>query len=217
MKEIINFDFLKNPFDGLTAGNVKEFQNKCFSIAKQLLSDFCIECGEKEKKYYNLAEIEFYYFDKNDFNEDWNIVTYARNEYKAGDLFYHLSGVDICFESKYSDNRFGGILIRSLKGDGQKLITGPLSCKDELLNACKGSYMPKLQKSKFHVAKEPKTTKRLLGQTAMIDNIDGDYNLCFYDGDITNWNTERTWYDKRKGVVKSIEKKYTIERNLFSK
>lgn len=211
------FDFLKNPFKGLTSGNVKEFQDKCLYIAKQLLSDFCIECGEKEKKYYNFAEIEFYYFDKKDFNEEWNIVTYARDEYQAGDLFYHLSGVDICFDSKYSENRFGGILIRSLITDGQKLITGPLSCKDELLNACKGSCMPKLQKAKLQVAKEPKTTKRLLGHTAMIENIDGDYYLCFYDGNITNWNTERTWYDKRKGVVKSVEKKYTIDRKVSFK
>ncbi len=217
MEERIDFNFLKNPFDGLTSGNVNEFQNKCFSIAKQLLSDFCIECGKIEKKYYTFAEIEFYYFDKKDFNENWNIVTYARNGYEAGDLFYHLSGVDICFDSNYSKNRFGGILIRSLKSDDSKLITGPLSCKDELLNACKGGCMPKLQKSNYQVANEPKCTKRLLGQTAMIENIDGDYNLCFYDGCITNWNTERTWYDKRKGEVKSVEKKYTIYRNVSYK
>ena len=63
----------------------------------------------------------------------------------------------------------------------------------------------------------PISTKRLLGKTAMLDNIDGDYNLCFYNGNIKDWNTERTWYDKKTGKVKKIPKKYTIDRNIPTK
>ena len=63
----------------------------------------------------------------------------------------------------------------------------------------------------------PLTTKRLLGETAMLDNVDEDYNLCFYDGSIVDWNTIRNWYDKRKGEVKEVIKKYSIERNTPDK
>ncbi len=208
-----NFDFLKNPFEELTNEKKNEFQNKCSEIAENLFNNFCIQCGEK--KFY-FAEIEFYYYEKSKWENEWNKVTYARDGYDAGTLFYHLSGVDICFDSKYNDNRFGGILIRSLKRE-EKLITGPLNCKDELLNACKGNCMPILKELEPQNEIIPMSTKRLLGKTAMIDNIDGDYNLCFYNGNIKDWNTERTWYDKRKGEIKKVLKKYSIDRNIPTK
>lgn len=204
---------LTNPFDGLN-GKPQEFQKKCAEIAEELFKNYCIECGTN--KYY-FAEIEFYYYDKKDFKDEWNIVTYARDGYDAGSLFYHLSGVDICFNSKYAENRFGGILIRSLKTIEDKLVTGPLNCKDALLNSCNGHCMPRLIKCETKNAMPPLATKRLLGETAMLDNVDEDYNLCFYDGNIVDWNTIRNWYDKRKGEVKEVTKKYSIERNILGK
>ena len=200
---------LKNPFEELTNEKKNEFQNKCSEIAENLFNNFCIQCGEK--KFY-FAEIEFYYYEKSKWENEWNKVTYARDGYDGGALFYHLSGVDICFDSKYDKNRFGGILIRSLKS-AEKLITGPLNCKDELLNACKGNCMPMLKEHKTSNETIPISTKRLLGKTAMLNNIDGDYNLCLYNGNITDWDTERTWYDKRKGEIKKVQKKYSIDRN----
>lgn len=206
-------ELLENPFVGLK-DNHEDFQKKCSEIAQELFKNYCIVCGEKN---FYLAEIEFYYYEKDKWDEEWNMVTYARDGYSAGTLFYHLSGIDICFNSKFTDKCFGGILIRSLKTTGNKLITGPLSCKDELLNACKGCCMPRLIKSENQIVVSLKATKRLLGETAMLDNIDGDYNLCFYDGNIENWNTERIWYDKRKGEMKNITKKYSMERNIPAK
>ncbi len=209
-------ELLENPFEGLK-GKPQEFQKKCDEIANKLFKNYCIECGIKQ---FYFAEIEFYYYDTNDFKEEWNIVTYARDGYDAGTLFYHLSGVDICFKSHYNESsaQFGGILIRSLpildNDKNKKYITGPLNCKDELLNACKGCCMPRIVKRKTQLAMSPKATKRLLGETAMLDNVDGNYNLCFYDGNIENWDTERIWYDKRKGEIKKITKKYSIERNI---
>ena len=73
-----NFDFLKNPFEELTNEKKNEFQNKCSEIAENLFNNFCIQCGEK--KFY-FAEIEFYYYEKSKWENEWNKVTYARDGY----------------------------------------------------------------------------------------------------------------------------------------
>lgn len=203
-----NFDFLKNPLKDSC-----DVQETFGDIARKLFNEYCIDCNGSE---YYFAEIEFYYYEKDKWENEWNKETYARDDYEAGTLFYHLSGVDICFDSKYDENRFGGILVRSLK-NAEKLITGPLNCKNELLNACKGKCMPILKELETHYEINPISTKRLLGKTAMLNNIDGDYNLCFYDENITDWNTERIWYDKKNGKAKKVSKKYTINRNIPTK
>lgn len=104
MEELKNL--LTNPFDGK-----EDFQAVCEEIARKLFSHYCINCNGKE---YYFAEIEFYYRNEeiSKWNNDWNKVTYSnRTGYEAGSLFYHLSGVDICFEC--TEKRYGGILIRS--------------------------------------------------------------------------------------------------------
>ena len=90
------------------------------------------------KNRYSFAEIEFYYY-----NKDHQLVggqykdTYKR-EKPAGCLFWHLSGIDICFDSD-GKSHYGGILIRSLVKDDGSLITGPMCCCDELMNSCVGT------------------------------------------------------------------------------
>lgn len=96
---------LTNPFDEKKDWN--GFQDKCKEIAKKLLENYCIEYGEK--KYYYFAEIEFYYYDKERWNDEWNEKTYPRDKKDAGDFFFHYSGVDICFNSKFEEGKFGGI------------------------------------------------------------------------------------------------------------
>ena len=172
---------LKNPFDGIS--NYESFKAKCRDIAGVLFTSYGIECNNK---IFRLAEIEFYYYDseqylKDRINHKWQEVTYPRNDYKGGELFYHLSGIDICFDSQYNEEsgRFGGILIRSIK-DGDKIIAGPLNCKDEILNACKNGEMPKLKKVSEKQEIELEQTYRSLGKTGT-DIHDG---LCFFDGSI---------------------------------
>ena len=58
---------LINPFAGL---DKDEFQNKCNEIAKTLFNDYCINCNGKE---FYLAEIEFYYQEKNKWDDKWNM------------------------------------------------------------------------------------------------------------------------------------------------
>lgn len=209
MEERIDFNFLKNPFDGLTSDNVKGFQNKCLEIAEKLFKEYCIQCGEK--KYY-FAEIEFYYYEKGKWDKNWNDVTYERNA-NAGELYYHLSGVDICFLSTLAKEKGkkigsgGGILIRSI-WDGknkESLIVGPLTCVNEMLNACKGGSMPNVK----HVEQRkcmPKGTYRYLGKNdfdsiVKENNKDGKLKLAFYnntDIDENAWNKARSsYYSKR--------------------
>lgn len=119
-----------------------ELHEKFQSIAKTLFSDYYIE--KNGTKYY-FMEIEFYYYSHN--HKDF--ITYPRYA-KAGDWFFHASGVDLCFDSnlEYDENdkiisdlskaHFGGILIRSLRKvdkDGDtKYLTGPHKCCYDLFD-----------------------------------------------------------------------------------
>ena len=208
---MINELDLKNPFDGIS--NYESFKAKCRDIAGELFTSYGIECNNK---IFRLAEIEFYYYDSEQYLKDpshhkWQEVTYPRNDYNGGELFYHLSGIDICFDSQYNEEsgRFGGILIRSIK-DGDKIIAGPLNCKDEILNACKNGEMPKLIEVSGKQEIEPAQTYRSLGKTGT-DTHDG---LCFYDASIKkgNWNPKRDRFDTKTGNTESKKSSYNTSK-----
>ena len=209
MEEII--ELLKNPFDGLS--DYESIKKKCEEIAQKLFDNNCIKCGEKT---FRFAEIEFYYYDREKYLENpdlfkWQEVTYPRDGYEAGQLFYHLSGIDICFDSQYNEEsgRFGGILIRSIK-DGDKIIAGPLNCKDEILNACKNGEMPKLIEVSGKQEIEPAQTYRSLGKTGT-DIHDG---LCFFDGSLVkdDWNPKRDRFDTKTGRIESKKSSYDTSK-----
>jgi hypothetical protein len=209
---------LKKPFDGIS--NYESFKAKCRDIAGELFTSYGIECNNK---IFRLAEIEFYYYDseqylKDRINHKWQEVTYPRNDYKGGELFYHLSGIDICFDSQYNEEsgRFGGILIRSIK-DGDKIIAGPLNCKDEILNACKNGKMPKLIEVKVSERRSIKlnSTYRSLGKTGT-DIHDG---LCFFDGSIEvgDWNPIKDRFFTRDGTEKAYKGSYNTSKFSINK
>lgn len=214
-----NFNFLKNPFEKIEKGNVAKFQDKCREIAKNLFNNYCIQCGEK--KYY-FAEIEFYYYEKGgkdgNWEEGWNRVTYARDGYSAGDLFYHLSGIDICFDSHYNEAsaRFGGILIRALKKEDGTVVAGPYTCRDEVLNSCNGSGMPRLSKLNEKRENETKVlpTIRCLGDKDTSLKLE----LCFYDGTIKKreWNPQNITFNTQKGGIVPKYGAYKTDRFQFS-
>ena len=197
---------LKKPFDGIS--NYECFKAKCRDIAGELFTSYGIKCNDK---IFRFAEIEFYYYDseqylKDRINHKWQEVTYPRNDYKGGELFYHLSGIDICFDSQYNEEsgRFGGILIRSIK-DGDKIIAGPLNCKDEILNACKNGEMPKLIKVSEKQEIELEQTYRSLGKTGT-DIHDG---LCFFDGSTKiDWNPKKERFVTKTGTKESKPSSY---------
>ena len=94
-------DMLTNPFDGVNNTNIQDIQKRCKKIAKMLFNKHGIKCGNKT---FRFAEIEFYYYNKEkEWQDKWNTATYYRNK-NAGNLFFHYSGVDICFQSDSEKN-----------------------------------------------------------------------------------------------------------------
>lgn len=113
--------------------NMSEIKTRFKEIANILFKDFHIEKGDVR---YDFLEVEFYFFSK----EHPDFITYPRNT-KAGEWFFHISGVDISFESKKEKREGkeiaifgGGILVRSILKEGQKVIAGPYKCVDELFD-----------------------------------------------------------------------------------
>ena len=206
------FELFKNPFEGLS--NYESIQDKCAEIARELFSNYHLACGNET---FRFAEIEFYYYDRAMYLKDknlnkWQEVTYPRDNYQGGQLFYHLSGIDICFDSHYKNNegKFGGILIRAIKDNSGLIIAGPLNCKDEILNACKNGEMPKLIEVSGKQEIEPAQTYRSLGKTGT-DTHDG---LCFYDASIKkgNWNPKRDRFDTKTGNTESKKSSYNTSK-----
>lgn len=192
------------------------------TIAEKLINNYCIKCGNNE---YYLAEIEFYYYrekDKDCFEEgkkNWEEITYPRKT-NAGDLFFHLSGIDICFKSDLKKDKRGlvgyggGILIRAIvdANNPKKLIVGPLTCKDVILNSCEGKEMPSLEPASRRRNITPSKTYRYLGKADFDsiekkENRDGNHKLAFYDA-LTpeKWNKARSSYYKER-LLKHFDKK----------
>ena len=181
-------DALQEPLNNY-GNNIQEAFRQ---IAENLFQNFCIRCNET---IFYFAEIEFYYYDKDNFNKEWNKKTYPRTGKEAGKLFFHYSGFDICFESDFKKGVFGGILIRSLfDKTNDRFITGPLLCVNEMLNACSDSQTwPEIiptQKEKCEVA-EPIGRYGITYEDKGLD----DEPLCFFDKNIkcTNGFKDATW------------------------
>lgn len=215
---------MENPFEGLTKD---EFQDKCSEIAQELFCNHCINCNGK--KFY-FAEIEFYYWDKDNWNEKWNRATYPRKA-EATDLFFHLSGVDICFKSFYDEEKlddeakFGGILIRAIRDEEDKITTGPWNCMLKMLNECKGGQMPQINDLKTACNKENiKKTYRSLGEKdteaekEIAMNKEHPLNLCFYDNrylniaNRDNFKTKKIALNKNSGKLNPSTSSYKTDR-----
>ena len=104
-----------------------DISNYFSETAKLLMNGYVIS---KRGVEYEIIDIEFYLFTP----EHQDVITYPRN-CKAGEWFFHQSGVDLTFAT--TENQFGGILIRGLreiseKPDPEKTTIGPLKCVDLL-------------------------------------------------------------------------------------
>lgn len=203
---------------GLSLSDIKteEELSMAFSkIAKMLFYDYEIICG---KKHFHFAEIEFYYYHKGAFEEDWNKTTYERKIKKNGKLLYHNSGVDICFASDFSGDsaEFGGILIRSLytinKKGKKKLVFGPYTCRNEMANSC-GKLMPELRRTKEKVTCDIRRTSLAgIPEKMQKDN-------CFFDNSIllSDWTREVERYNKDDGNPWIYKARYDTKRFINSK
>lgn len=206
-------ELLTNPFDGLT---IDSFNDKCYDIAKSLFCNYYIDCNGK--KYY-FAEIEFYYWEKSEWNEKWNRVTYPR-QCEAGELFFHLSGIDICFNSYYNENKldeeakFGGILIRAIRDEDNNIMAGPWNCMLKILNDSRGGNMPTIDFSQtpINTADSIKPTYRALGEIDKQEDENNSLNLCFFDSTINNWNQNKIRLKKDSGKLEYYKSHYDTKR-----
>lgn len=173
-------------------------------IANCLIQDYHIVCG---KRTFRLAEIEFYYYDKSCLNNEWNQKTYPRTEKEAGKLFFHYSGVDICFPSNFGSGKFGGILIRSLYDESTKqYISGPLLCANEMLNACSETgEWPQIKISNNQKCNILQTSRYGI----KYESEGFTDTLCFYDEGVAKTETTKyeTW-DFKEGKVKYNSRNY---------
>lgn len=221
-----NFDFLKNPFEGLETSNVTGIQNKFEKIAKNLFENYGIKCGDK---IFRFAEIELYYYKKEEgskknWDDTWNRETYPRNK-NAGEIFFHYSGADICFQCHFDERErkneygeFGGILIRSLL-DGDKIIAGPLFCANTILNTCKNE-MPILKSNTSQSYKFEKTIR--CGIKSDENQEKGkELFLCYYATSVNDkillWDktSERIVWDKKNGEFNNKTRNYKRERKFY--
>lgn len=183
--------------------NGEALQKYFEGLARTLFNKIDILAGNDR---YSFAEIEFYY-QNTIFKGGQYKDTYPRTK-NAGNLFWHLSGIDICFETdKEKGSYYGGILIRSIvKEKDGSLITGPMCCSDELLNSCVESstnespaIIPILVDKEKELDIEPMSTIR---QGIEADKAKGALDFCFYTKR-SSWQNHKKYYysarpDKRK-------------------
>ena len=121
---------------------IENYDNYFKGIAKNMFENYCIKKGED---IYYFTSLEFYFCHKNHFD----MITYPRNA-KAGQWFFHQSGVDLTFNSHFfnlskynytpivsidNDYAYGGILVKEVvKQGGAKQLKGPCIAMWELFD-----------------------------------------------------------------------------------
>lgn len=140
-------------------------------IAKKLFNCYAIQNHETT---FRLTEIEFYWNSLSHIDKS----TYERIHVnpKAGEWFFHYSGVDIALKNEeHSEKKgYGGILIRGIYDINQtKFYKGPLVCAMKLFsctNAFTDTIKTKIIEYSFSEL-EPISTQRInLGENAKIND-----------------------------------------------
>ena len=104
--------------------NIKiEYQDVFSKYANKLMNEYCLKVDDKK---YNLIEIEFYFYDKENHPDPY--IYCNEKQKKCGEFYFHGSGMDITFGNEIC---YGGILIRSIMKEGE-YINGSLILLEEL-------------------------------------------------------------------------------------
>ncbi len=187
----------------------EDLQQYFKEVAEYLFRHVLIKAGNDE---YTFIEVEFYYYQDGDFKGPLYNCTYPRTR-KAGQLFWHYSGVDICFESSENEGFFGGILIRGLKKykeglekNNYEIIAGPMRCSDELMNSCE-KELPIIVDGVSLSINEPQPTIRY-GIKADVEQSEPKMFFCYYL-EQESWNRTRKNVlvaDKDSGGYKKVTK-----------
>ena len=105
--------------------NIKiEYQDVFSKYANKLMNEYCLKVDDKK---YNLIEIEFYFYDKENHPDPYIYCNEKQKE--CGEFYFHGSGMDITFGN---GKCYGGILIRSIMNEEGQYINGSLKLLEEL-------------------------------------------------------------------------------------
>ena len=105
--------------------NIKiEYQDVFSKYANKLMNEYCLKVYDKK---YNLIEIEFYFYDKENHPDPYIYCNEKQKE--CGKFYFHGSGMDITFGNGIC---YGGILIRSIMNEEGEYINGSLILLEEL-------------------------------------------------------------------------------------
>lgn len=144
----------------LSLSNCPKRQGDFFDYFREIANLLMNKCViSKGKAKFEIVELEFYLFTP----DHQDVITYPRDT-KAGQWFFHQSGVDLAFER--NTDHFGGILIRGLRNiKTGELTLGPQKCVDVLwdkFNAfdCNASEYPIISSDVIVMDVEPSATYR---------------------------------------------------------
>lgn len=139
-------------------------------IAQTLFNEYAIQTYDS---LFRLIEIEFYWNSESHVDNS----TYARKYVnpKAGDWFFHYSGVDIALRNEDTGG-YGGILIRSIFDvKNQKIYKGPQVCVMKMFsetNAFSESIRTMIIEHKFAIHPIISTARIGLGNNAKSNGAD---------------------------------------------
>ncbi len=205
------FDFTINSFLSFT--NKGNDSSNLTELASHIMTNYCIYNG---RYHYRPVEIEFYVYKKGE-HEDRHVYPRIKN---AKDIFFHYSGMDICFKTSENKDCLGGILIRALERDEDKqLFGGPLVCLNEVLNTAVLNTATGILIVKEEPVKEPKNAKPF-GQRVGINalpNIEDIFYKKEYRFIRSNLNEKstfglRTTYNYSNQEFKEISNSYKLKR-----
>ena len=149
---------------------VNETEDEFETIASTLFDNFAIQT---DKTLYRFVEIEFYWNSPNHIDNS----TYQRKHVdpKAGDWFFHYSGVDIALKNEQTGG-YGGILIRSIYDISKKIVfKGPMVCTMKLFsetNAFTESIKTKVVAYAFEKSEISRSNRIGLGLNAKENGAD---------------------------------------------
>ena len=215
LEELNISEILKNRPEGISS----EFNFE--SLANIVMNQIYIYNGKYK---YHPIEIEFYVYDK---KKHADVHVYPRVA-EAGKIFFHLSGMDICFKSSIEADKddnicFGGILIRALEREyetktemkARPRFGGPLTCVNEVLNSATNTIKAVVaypnEEQKYTVTNNPKIRKGINRFEKKKDDY-WDAKYRFFRNDIgDNIMIEDETFDFNLNKKIPRKRKYKIE------
>ena len=191
------------------------------SIAKALFFDYKLKVNDA---YYQLLEIEFYYYNENCFRD----VYAHKHKYQLlnGKWYSHGSGLDITFGD---GNNYGGILLRAIVKVGEeypveKPIFGPLKVKTEILSELHGVFDEKPNNFYLEKVSEIETSKKELEHKYIVETQrigltpekDSDDNK-YYNGKFRFIIYPNIGHKNKTQIAKDLQEQYLLSEGEVNK